>query len=230
MVTARVWVEAADRGEIRNAQARQSTWAARASEVSPVGKRRLAERLVERREARPGAGQGHEIAPPGRSRRTRARQPKVTEAQLHHSVAQLLDWLLLPPALYTTFPAGWGKFSKAMAGQLKHSGLKPGMPDILVFYDGACVGLELKAPGRKASDVQLEMSEKLQAAGVRVFVCDSAELVLSVLLELGIPMRRITTQCLDGNFTQPDYRNELPVKICARLEQKGTASNGTETL
>ena len=141
----------------------------------------------------------------------------------------MLDWLLLPPALYTTFPAGWGKFSKVMAGQLKHSGLKPGMPDILVFYDGTCVGIELKAPGGTTSPAQREMFTKLKAAGIKVFVCDSTDMVLSVLLGLGIPMRRITSQCLDGNFTQPDYRNEPLAKICARPEPRGT-DNGPETL
>lgn len=195
-----------------------------------MGKRRLAERLVERREARPGPGQGHAIAPPGRPRGPRKGQPKVTEAQLHHSVAQLLDWLLLSPALYTTFPAGWGKFSKAMAGQLKHSGLKPGMPDILVFYDGTCVGLELKAPGGKMSAVQLEMRDKLQKAGIDVFACDSIDAVVRVLLALGIPLRKADLQCPEGKYILPSSRNGPRAKTCARPEQKGTASNGPETL
>ena len=48
---------------------------------------------------------------------------KASEAQLHKSVAEFLDWVLLPPALWTTFPAGWGKLGKATAGQMEREGV-----------------------------------------------------------------------------------------------------------
>ena len=63
---------------------------------------------------------------------------------LHASVAGQLDWRLKRPAFYTTFPAGWGKLPGMVAGKLKACGLKAGMPDLLVWYEGRTVGIELK--------------------------------------------------------------------------------------
>src|SRR5215468_12790351 len=63
------------------------------------------------------------------------------EGALHRSVAELLDWCLIPPALYSTFPSGWGQLNKATAGTLKACGLKAGWPDIMVFSPRRCVGI-----------------------------------------------------------------------------------------
>lgn len=127
----------------------------------------------------------------GRTDRTRAvPPPKVSEVALHRAVAELLDWMLLPPAVWTTFPAGWGKMTPAMKGMLRGCGLKAGMPDVLVFYDGRCIGIELKLPGRKQSCAQTDMTEKLRAAGVGVYVAHSPDEVLKILGEIGIPCRK----------------------------------------
>lgn len=115
--------------------------------------------------------------------------PDPPEIQFHAAVADLLDWLLLPPAVYTTFPAGWGKLPPAIAGWLKRCGLKPGMPDILVFYDHQCIGIELKKPGKSPSLAQREMHAGLLGAGVRVYVCLRMEEVIAALVEFNVPMR-----------------------------------------
>ena len=130
-----------------------------------------------------------------RSQRREAKTPstpkclKTSELDLHKSVADFLDWMLLPPAMWTTFPAGWGKLGKAVAGKLKACGLKEGMPDILVFHDRRTIGIELKT-GTKQSEAQAMMASKLKEAGVPVWVCKSIDEVYDILFnDYRIPMR-----------------------------------------
>lgn len=125
--------------------------------------------------------------PPKRGFRLTAWEP--AEADLHRSVAQALDWGLLPPALYTTFPAGWGKLDKATAGRLKGSGLKPGFPDILAFYARRCVGIELKTARGVLSDDQKFMFPLIAAAGIPIHICRSVEDVIAALRSEGFPLR-----------------------------------------
>jgi hypothetical protein len=133
-----------------------------------------------------------------RSHRAGERQSTVTrtirgptETQLHLSVAEFLDWALLPPAFYTTFPAGWGVLSPSMAQRLKKSGLKAGMPDIMVFFGGGCIGIELKTNSNRLSPAQEETFDKLIDAGVYMHVCRSIDDVINVLCTK-VPLRKMT--------------------------------------
>ena len=112
-----------------------------------------------------------------------------SEAALHASVAEFLNWMLLPPAVWTTFPAGWGKLGKATAGYLKKSGLKAGLPDCLVFHNDTCIGIELKTEKGKLSAAQKAMFPLLEAAGIKIFVCRSMIEVDDVLRNCLVPMR-----------------------------------------
>jgi hypothetical protein len=118
-------------------------------------------------------------------------KPRVTESALHKSVADLLDWVLLPPALWTTFPAGWGKLGKATAGQLRGAGLKAGFPDILIFFNGRVTGIELKTTDGRISKNQNHMFLLLAAAGVRVYICKNVDDVIGVLEQESIPHRKM---------------------------------------
>lgn len=149
----------------------------------------MAERLVT---GTAGTTPGREIAATRGKNRTRAKPPPLKEAALHATVANLLGWTLAPPAMFTTFPAGWGKFTPALAGLLSRCGLKPGMPDILVFHAGRCVGLELKVQGSYQTPGQREMAERLRAAGVRVHVAHSVDEVMAVLRAENIPLRKVS--------------------------------------
>jgi hypothetical protein len=130
-----------------------------------------------------------------------------TETELHKSVANLLDLVLLPPALYSTFPSGWGKLSKAMAQTLRKSGLKAGMPDLFVFPgDGRCFGIELKARNNVLTPVQREMFIKLNNAGVTVYTCRSVEQVWDTLRCERVPVRP-----LRGDDRWSQSPKELPL-------------------
>ena len=120
-------------------------------------------------------------------KRVKALEP--SEDQLHRSVAEYLDWMLKEPACWSTFPSGGYLLGKAAAGRLKARGLKAGMPDILVFFDGRCIGIELKTRSGGLSDAQKEMFPKLQAAGIRVHVCRNLGDVTVVLRDSQVPLR-----------------------------------------
>jgi VRR-NUC domain len=129
-------------------------------------------------------------------KRFKLRATDPAEVEFHRSVAELLDWILLPPTVWTTFPAGWGDLPIATAGRLKGCGLKAGMPDILVWrHDGRSIGLELKKVGKSASAKQREMHARLLGVGVRVYICETLEEVLQALAIFEVPLRSMH---LDG--------------------------------
>jgi hypothetical protein len=118
----------------------------------------------------------------------------VEESEFHASVAELLARTLLSPTIFTTFPAGWGKLTKATAGRLYASGLKKGMPDILVFDLRKVIGIELKVGNNSVSSAQRTMFAQLQAVGIRVYVCRRLEDVTAALDDAGIKHRSISIQ------------------------------------
>lgn len=140
--------------------------------------------------------------PPGqrepKARSTKRRPISIphdpTESQLHQSIAQLLDWILVEPAFYTTFPAGWGRLSKGTAGRLFASGLKKGMPDILVFAPSRIIGIELKAGHNSVTAAQRDMFARLQGVGVTVYVCRDQHGVVLALRDADIPHRKHSIQ------------------------------------
>lgn len=113
----------------------------------------------------------------------------ITESQLAKTVAQMLEYTVLPPAVWTHFPAGGGKLTPSTAGLLKAWGLKPGMPDYLVFFAGRVIGIELKREDGVLSKAQKEMHPRLLAAGMVVYVCRTPEQVIEWLMLEGVPMR-----------------------------------------
>lgn len=201
-VTARVSDAGVDGG--RNGQARQSTGQTRPGVPHALAWRCVSRRLGTRQQTRQAC---RPLAAPrcadrsGAERAALKQHRAITfpdyarEAELHKSVAHFLDWALVPPAFFSTFPAGWGKLSKASAGRLYASGLKAGMPDIFVFGPGRkTVGIELKVPPNTATAVQRTMFAKLQAVGIRVYICRSIEDVVDALGQEGVPCRLGTNE------------------------------------
>lgn len=148
--------------------------------------------------ARTRAAKQSMVAEAGRTNRPGAHPATLTEDQLHRSIAELLDWILISPAVWTTFPAGWGKLPKATAGRLKASGLKEGFPDLMLFYEGSAFGIELKIPGKGLSRAQKAMRPKLEAAGIALATCSSPEEVVDCLRQWKFPLR---SALINGNPT-----------------------------
>lgn len=116
---------------------------------------------------------------------------KVTEAQLHKAAADLLDTILLPPAIYSTFPSGWGKLATATAGRLRGCGLKAGFPDLIIIFNGRVTGIELKTEDGALSKVQKAMFAKLGEAGMRIYICRNTDDVIGVLEQTSLPHRKV---------------------------------------
>lgn len=133
--------------------------------------------------------------------------PEPTEDELHASVASTLDRLLVPPAMWTTFPAGAGLLAPQAAARLSRIGLKPGWPDLLVVFAGVLHGIELKVGTNTLSRTRVvhtrqgrprivigqhETHAMLRAAGAKIAVCRSVASVLAQLRIWRIPTREAT--------------------------------------
>jgi hypothetical protein len=94
--------------------------------------------------------------------------------------------------------------------------LKAGFPDILIFYDSRCVGLELKVKGRKPSAAQQLMFPRLRNCGVQIFVCQSVDEVIAALHEAGIPLRG------RWQFEEDDHGAESDANAEARSQKELT--------
>jgi hypothetical protein len=134
----------------------------------------------------------------------------ASESELHVSVAALLDWILIPPAFFTTFPAGWGKLGKATAGRLYACGMKKGMPDLLVFdRNRRVVGIELKAGKNGVQSAQRATFAQLQAVNIKVYVCRSLEEVVTALHREGINYKRVNLCQLETK--ESGHQLDLPM-------------------
>jgi hypothetical protein len=135
--------------------------------------------------------------------RFRLTAPIVPEQDLHESVADALDKLLLPPAEWTCFPAGSVPLPPRFAAKLARMGLKRGWPDVLVLHR-QLYGIELKRRGGKLSRTRIvrtrrgglrelagqqDVFPRLEAAGMTIAVCDSLAGVLAFLAACKVPLR-----------------------------------------
>jgi hypothetical protein len=147
-----------------------------------------------------GAAAGVRVSVPARFKLT---APIVAEQDLHESVADALDRLLLPPAEWTCFPAGSVPLPPQFAAKLARMGLKRGWPDVLVLHR-QLYGIELKRRGGKLSRTRLvrtrrgalrelqgqqDVFPRLEAAGMTIAVCDSLAGALAFLAACGVPLR-----------------------------------------
>jgi hypothetical protein len=114
---------------------------------------------------------------------------QIPEESIQRTAADLLDRCLLWPAVWTHFPAGGYSLGPAASAKLKRAGLKAGMPDIIIWFEGRTVGIELKRVGGYRSKAQREMHPRLEQAGVPVYLCRTPESVLDALLREHIPVQ-----------------------------------------
>jgi len=114
-----------------------------------------------------------------------------SEDDLQTKVAKMLDFALLPPAIWFHPPNGGYALPKHAWAKLLRWGLKKGLPDCLFFWPGHVLGIELKARAGRPSSAQRDMHARLTAAGVPVYVCRSEDEVIALLRRTSIPMRRL---------------------------------------
>ncbi len=145
-------------------------------------------------------------SPATKPRPFRLRAPVVAEDDLQASVADALNTLLLPPAMWFAMPVGHVELTAAQAARLSRIGVKRGLPDLLVVYNGV-FGIELKRVGGRLSntrivrtrrgaprilDGQADTFPRLIRAGMRIAICHSVDEVLAALRGWGVPTRRVS--------------------------------------
>lgn len=137
------------------------------------------------------------------ARNFRLTPPPVYELELHETLAKVLDVVLLPPAVWATYPAGATQLSPQQHARYSRVGLKRGWPDIIVIH-GRVFGLELKRYGaglsrtrigrtRRGSpriyEGQADVFRRLEAAGMTIGVARSVDEALALLRGWGVPLR-----------------------------------------
>ena len=140
------------------------------------------------------------------ARQFRLTPPVPPERDVHEQCAKVLDALLLAPAMWFTYPAGASELSPQQSARHVAVGLKRGLPDIWILFQGVyCI--ELKKPGaylsktrivhtRRGSprilDGQEDVFPRLIATGAvkAISICHTVDEVLDRLDRWGIPHRR----------------------------------------
>jgi hypothetical protein len=119
------------------------------------------------------------------------------EWQEQKKLARLLDKWLDPACTFWT--ATDPVASSALSGAIrKQRGVQPGVPDVLVWYRGKSITIELKSRRGQCSPSQRAAREALLRAGAKWFLCRSATSVMWQLRKSGVPFRTIVHE--DGTI------------------------------
>lgn len=145
-----------------------------------------------------------------RRKRLRLTAPEPSERDIHEAVAQALDKLLAPPAMWFTYPAGASTLSPQQQARHSRIGLKRGLPDIWVLHRGVyCI--ELKRNRGRLSKTRVGRTRSgapriyagqedtfpqiLDTGAVEdIAICTSVEQVLAQLACWNIPLRGYVAQ------------------------------------
>lgn len=80
-----------------------------------------------------------------------------------------------------------GGYRKPREGAiLKGLGVTPGVPDVIIIHKGRAYGLELKAPGGRATEKQMLAMDAMDEAGAFVCIAEGLDRALAVLEAWGI--------------------------------------------
>jgi hypothetical protein len=140
-----------------------------------------------------------------------ARQFKLTapvplERDIHEQCAKVLDAVILPPAMWTPYPAGVVQLSPAQQAAFSRFGLKRGMPDLWFMHEHLYM-IELKRRGGSLTKTRITYTKRgaprellgqdrvfpalLRTGAVKeIAVCFTIDEVLKQLDRWEIPRRR----------------------------------------
>jgi VRR-NUC domain len=98
------------------------------------------------------------------------RRHQRPEQQIQKAVIAHLKTRATTGVVYFAVPNG-GFRKPVEAAIMKSQGVVAGVPDLLLFHDNKAYALELKAEGGRPTEAQLEMLNRLSAAGVYTAIC-----------------------------------------------------------
>lgn len=105
-------------------------------------------------------------------------------------LARLLDKWLDPRCCCWTATEGVAP-NAAVGAYRRRRGMRAGIPDILIWFCGRAVAIELKSRRGLCTRTQRETRLALNNAGVAWFVCRSAIAAMAALYDLGVPFREL---------------------------------------
>jgi hypothetical protein len=121
------------------------------------------------------------------SQRTRRR----IELEIHRAVVQHLR-LRGVPGLVFLHPANGGARRPIEAAIFSGLGVRAGASDLLLWHAGKSFALELKPPGGRATEAQLEFLADMERAGAFTCLAEGLDRALSVLEGWGLLRGHVT--------------------------------------
>lgn len=85
------------------------------------------------------------------------------------------------PGLFAFHVPNGGYRTPIEAAMLKGQGVVAGVPDIILIRDGMVFGLEVKAPGGRVTQKQLDVQMKMDAAGAYTGIAEGLNEALAML-------------------------------------------------
>lgn len=107
------------------------------------------------------------------------------EQQIQRAVVQHLRARGAPGLVFTHVPNG-GYRRPIEAAIFKGIGVRAGVSDLLLWREGKSYALELKAPGGRVSEKQLEFISDMEKAGAFTCVCEGLDRALKTLEAWGL--------------------------------------------
>ena len=118
----------------------------------------------------------------GATVKPRRRSP---EAAIQRAVIEHLRLRAKPDVLWLHVPNGERR-DKITGAKLKRMGVVPGTADLLFWHRGNSFALELKAPGGRLTDMQLEFAARFADAGGHSAVAESIDRALACMEAWGL--------------------------------------------
>jgi hypothetical protein len=116
----------------------------------------------------------------------------ITEFQVHTAVAEHLRLRAAPGVLWLHCPNGERRDART-AAKLKYMGVRAGAADLLLWHNGNAFALELKRPGGRLSEAQLEFLARFNDAGGHSAVAHGVDAALAALAGWGLLRPNRTT-------------------------------------
>lgn len=118
--------------------------------------------------------------------------PITPEHEMQIDVARMLNRILLPDVCWSA--VDHANAADATTGAIRKArGAKPGLPDLLFWYQGRAYAIELKIVGGVVSPAQRQFQDQLARAGGLVAVCRDCASVFSTVQAWGLSRARMMT-------------------------------------
>jgi hypothetical protein len=113
------------------------------------------------------------------------------EAQIQRAVCDHLRLRAKPDVLWLHVPNGERR-DKITGAKLKRMGALAGASDLLLWHDGHAFALELKSPGGRLSDAQLDFLARFNDAGGHSACAEGLDRAIAALEAWGLLVGRAT--------------------------------------